>query len=169
MFSDLEVFVYEIGGPFEIRIYVNLKPPNMVSTVYWTGPTLRDEREVFPLDNVRMMGTFNQYLIGLGLNTCLPDPAIYKHMEDMVRIMKLVNRLRFENLSDIVKKQFITILKEGSRLWRNFFEVIPSTFEKKEVHRVLTLFSRFLMMYHLLLWEHEQPDEGMTRSPLWSR
>lgn len=169
MEREIEVFMYDYGGVFDIRIYVNIHFPKIVSTVFIGEDQTKEEKKFYPIEYDKVLGTFNQYLIGLGLNSILPDPTIYKHMEEMTKFLKLINTITFEKLARGVLLQFLRVVKDGVRIWGTFFRTLPSQFDEIECKRIVKLFNRYLMMYHLLLWEHEQRDVGITRSPLWSK
>lgn len=169
MERELEIFMYDIGGSFDIRIYLNLHFPKIQCTMFWVDGEISDSRDFYPIDYTKVLGTFNQYLIGLGLNNSLPNPAIYRHMEEMTKFMKLINTVTFEKLAKGVLCKFLNVVQDGTKIWVDFLKSVPDSFPKKECKRILTLYSRYLIMYHLLLWEHVHVEDGMTVSPLWSK
>lgn len=168
MERELDIFMYELGGIYEIRIYVNIHFPKMECSVFWKDGEMHESKEVYPIDNRKILGFFNQYVIGLGLSQTY-DPKICQHMEQMIKYLKLINHFTFDNLAPELLCRFLNVVKEGIHLWALFFKLITTDFPKEECKRMISLYYKYLMMFHLLLWEHVQVDDGMTLSPLWSK
>lgn len=170
MQREIEIFSYSFGTSKSIRILVTVNYPKVYCSTHLDDVEHNSNVTGFPIDYDKIRGFFNQYLIALGLNSQIPDPDLYKHMEMIAKYLKIVNAIGFEKLSSFVLNNFLIEVQNGLLIWKRIFSEYELLFTNEQRERIIKVVSHFIMMFHLLCDEHlHDLPVGITFSPLCNK
>lgn len=161
----MEYFLYEAN---EIRIVISTIETDLVCTTNNGETSFRQRITFLPMNFQKAIGSLNQYVLKtLAMITISPNELISKHLLQLTKMLKLTTHLPYEKFAVELKKAFILVLQDGIKVWLFAIRHFVSS-EEKDLSEISGNFSRYLMTYHVFLYEYlNQISANEIVSPLW--
>jgi len=145
----MDIFVYEMGGIAEVRFLLSVKGEEVLISCNWITGEKNFTRKMLPFDEEKLNASLCQYVLSILVGTT-HSPLLQNHVQQITKFSKLMNRVPFSKMTPEVKFKFLSVIKEGIKIWTQVISSLVS-YQEEELEDTLGKIARYIMIFHVYL------------------